>query len=99
MQETFGINSSTLSGLNVDDFVFSKSVFTVPSNTLATTKAFEAIRKVVQNAEATGGRTQWSFLGRDVCVAAWKRLHGLGHMESLVSFPLLFFSVVIASLA
>lgn len=45
-------------------------------------KAFEAIRKTVQSGES-GGRTQWSFLGRDVCVAAWKRLHGLGCLSKL----------------
>ena len=45
-------------------------------------KAFEAIRKAVDSGEAQG-RTQWSFLGRAVCVAAWKRLHGLGSLSKL----------------
>ena len=32
-----------------------------------------------------GPRTKWKFLGRDVCVSAWKKLHGLGCLTNNIA--------------
>ena len=40
-------------------------------------KALGRIRAAVDE-HGDGPRTKWKFLGRDVCVSAWKKLHGLG---------------------
>jgi hypothetical protein len=58
-------------------------------------QAFREIQKFVQPhrpADSDGGdvaaggplaRPRWKFLGRSVCVAAWKMLYGLGSMLSV----------------
>ena len=46
-------------------------------------QAFDRIRQHVaskKDESEDGSKTRWSFLGRDVCVSAWKRLHALGHL-------------------
>ena len=60
-------------------------------------KAFDRIRQTLSASQGgdSGGsedkpdgekkvaRTAWKFLGRSVCVSAWKKLHGLGTQPSL----------------
>lgn len=58
------------------------------------TKAFDRVRKAIGMLEAEGEdnlhrtRTSWKFLGRFVCVSAWKRLHGLGALLEQYHFYL-----------
>ena len=61
-------------------------------------KAFDRIRQTLSTSlggdsaeseekldgEKKVARTAWKFLGRCVCVSAWKKLHGLGTQPSLV---------------
>ena len=62
-------------------------------------KAFDRIRQTLSTLPGRGdsagsedkpdgekkvARTAWKFLGKPVCVSAWKKLHGLGTQPSLV---------------
>lgn len=47
-------------------------------------EALGRIRAAVDK-HGDGPRTKWKFLGRDVCVSAWKKLHGLGCLTNNIA--------------
>ena len=46
-------------------------------------KAFERIKAILKPGQEDQGPTQWTLLGVQVCLRAWKRLHSLGYTVQL----------------
>ena len=54
----------------------------------AATKAFERMRKILDNeGGALGKRCSWALLGRKVCVRCFKALHGVGNSAAHCLIP------------
>ena len=41
-------------------------------------KAFERVKAILKPGQDRESPTEWTLLGVQVCLRAWKRLHGLG---------------------